>query len=117
MWIKLAIKLRIKPPKRRTALQRLKARLYYRRNRTKIKVQRKRYLREHGSVLKNRKLFKRYKPTWFKKPSKPKHTKPKKFKVIDPNKVKIVKPKKKIKPKKFHIHKPKKFKIKVPKFK
>ena len=94
---KIAIKLRVKPPKRRSPLERLKARLYYRKNRSKIKLQRRRYLRSQGSVLKHRKMFMRYKPTWFKKVRKIKHPKPqkpKKFKLIVP---KIKKTKKIIK--------------------
>ncbi len=84
---KIAVKLRIKPPTRRSPSQRLKARLYYRKNRSKIRVQRRRYMRTHGSVLKHRKMFMRYKPTWFKKikhtkPGKPK--KPHKFKLVVP---------------------------------
>lgn len=82
---KVGIKMRIKPPKRRTPLDRLKARLYYRRNRSKIKLQRKKYMRKHKSLLKHRKqLFQRYKPTWVRKP--PKHTAPK------PPKIKAIKP-------------------------
>lgn len=83
---KIAIKLRIKPPKRRTPSQRLKARLYYRKNRSKIRMQRRRYLRMHKDIMKHRKMFMRYKPTWFKKPSKPKPTKAKKphFKITIP---------------------------------
>ena len=82
---KIAIKLRIHPPKRRTPSQRLRARLYYRRNRAKIRMQRRRYLRIHKSIIKHRKMFMRYKPTWFRKPSKHKKPmKPKKFKVVVP---------------------------------
>jgi len=86
---KIAIKLRIKPPKRRTPSQRLKARLYYRRNRSKVRMQRRRYLRMHKDQMKHRKMFMRYKPTWFKKP---KHVKPKKPK--KPSGLKITIPKK-----------------------
>jgi len=83
----IAISLRIKPLKRRTPAERLKARISYRKNRSKIRVQRRRYLRTHRSVLKHRKMFMRYKPTWFKKirhttPKKPQA--PKKFKLIVP---------------------------------
>ena len=73
--ILIAIKLRVKPPKRRPPSQRLKARLYYRRNRAKIRLQRRRYLRTHKSVLKHRKMFMRYKPKWFKGPRKTKPVK------------------------------------------
>lgn len=89
---KIAIKLRIKPPKRRTPSQRLKARLYYRKNRAKIRLQRRRYLRIHKNIMKHRKMFMRFKPTWFKKPKPAKHPKPskKKFKLTIP---KVRKPK------------------------
>lgn len=83
---KMAIRMRIKPPKRRTPVERLKARLYYRRNRSKIRLQRRRYLRKHKSTIKHRKEFLRYKPTWFKKPKKKAPPKPKKFKVFVPKK-------------------------------
>jgi len=82
MIYRIAVKLRIKPPKRRSPIQRLKARLYYRKNRSKIRVQRRRYMRLHKSILKHRKQFMRYKPTWFKKT--PKRPKPRKVKVRVP---------------------------------
>jgi hypothetical protein len=81
---KIAIRMRIHPPKRRTPMQRLKTRLYYRRNRARIRMQRRRYLRIHKTILKRRKLFQRYKPSWYRKPVKPHHVKPKKFKVFVP---------------------------------
>jgi hypothetical protein len=89
MILKIAIRLRIHPIKRRTSLQRLRSRLYYRKNKAKIRMQRRRYLRTHKTQLKHRKQFKRFKPTWFKKPKtyKPKVFKPKKFKVIVPKKI------------------------------
>jgi len=84
--LKIAMRLRIKPPKRRSPQQRLKARMYYRRNRAKIRMQRRRYLRIHRTQIKHRKMFMRYKPTWFKKVKKTHHIpKPKKFKVTVPN--------------------------------
>lgn len=84
---KIAVKLRIKPLVRRSPTQRLKSRLYYRKNKSKLRVQRRRYMRTHGSTLKHRKMFMRFKPTWFKKikhlsPLKTK--KPKKFTLIVP---------------------------------
>ena len=94
---KIAIRMRINPPKRRTPQQRIKSRLYYRRNRAKIRLQRRRYLRKNKSTLKRRKLFKRYKPTWFKKPPKPSHLAPKK----------PAKPKSKSKPTFFKVKAPK----------
>lgn len=83
--------MRIKTPKRRSPAERLKARLYYRRNRSKIRVQRRKYLRKYKTTLRNRKLFKRFKPTWLKKPDRPKHHKPKKIKIRVP---KHIRPKK-----------------------
>lgn len=84
---KTAVKLRIKPPKRRDPKERLKARLYYRKNRSKIRMQRRRYMRTNKSTLKHRKMFMRYKPTWFKKPKPPTHKKPKQA----PRKLKVPK--------------------------
>lgn len=103
---KIAIRLRIHPPKRRNPGQRLHARLYYRKNRAKIRMQRRRYLRIHKTQIKHRKMFMRYKPTWFKKVKKPSHhvSKPKKFKLHIPKTKKI----KKLKL--FKPHKVKKFK-------
>lgn len=86
MFTKIAIRLRIHPPKRRSGQQRLRARLYYRKNRAKIRMQRRRYLRMHKTQLKRRKQFQRFKPTWFKKPKSPKHPKAK-FKLIVPKHV------------------------------
>ena len=82
--LKIAIKLRIHPPKRRSPMARLKARMYYRRNRAKIRVQRRKYLRIHRTQIKHRKMFMRYKPNWFKKPKKVHHLRPKRFKVSIP---------------------------------
>jgi len=55
-------------------------------------MQRRRYLRIHKTQIKHRKMFMRYKPSWFKKPKKPSHhvTKPKKMKLHVP---KVIKPK------------------------
>jgi hypothetical protein len=99
---KIAIRLRIHPPKRRNPAQRLHARLYYRKNRAKIRMQRRRYLRIHKTQIKHRKMFMRYKPTWFKKTKKPTHhvKKPKKFKLHIP-KHKKMKPLKLFKPHKI----------------
>jgi hypothetical protein len=85
------LRLRIHPPKRRSALERLKTRLYYRKNKTKIRAQRRRYIHQHKSILKRRKLFQRFKPSWLKKPKhphipRPKHLKPKKYKLLVPKK-------------------------------
>ena len=92
--ILIAIKLRVKPPKRRSPAHRLKSRLYYRRNRAKIRLQRRRYMRTHKSVLKHRKMFMRYKPTWFKRPRKIKHVKSPKAKKLKLSVPKSKKPKK-----------------------
>ena len=98
--IKIAISLRIHPPKRRTGQQRLKAKLYYRKNRARIQMQRKRYMRMHKSQLKHRKQFKRFKPSWFKKPSRPTQHKYKKFKLTVPKQIKPTKVFTPFKPKK-----------------
>ena len=91
---KMAVRLRIRPPKRQTPSQRLKRRLYYRRNRTRIVMRRRRYLRTHKSLLKaHRKLFRRFKPKWMTKPRKPrKPSKTKKFRVSIPHMVRSKKP-------------------------
>lgn len=107
--LKVSIKLRVKPPKRRSPLQKLKSRLYYRRNRAKIRLQRRKYMRKYRTLLKNRKLYKRYKPTWLRK-KKP-TTSPKPIKTVKP---KLYKPPK---TKTFKPHKVKKFKIVIPKIK
>lgn len=95
--IKIAIRLRIRPPKRRSPSERLRARLYYRKNRTKIRVQRRRYLRTHKDIIKHRKMFMRFKPTWFKRPKK-------------------IKPHAPIKAKHFKLHIPKAIRPKKPHF-
>lgn len=87
MITKIAIRLRIHPPKRRSGQQRLHARLYYRKNKAKIRMQRRRYLRMHKTQLKHRKQFQRFKPTWFKKPKHSVHPKPK-FKLVVPKHLK-----------------------------
>ena len=87
MLTKTAIRLRIRPPIRRSGIQRLRAKLYYRKNRARIRLQRRRYLRMHRSQLKHRKMMQRYKPTWFKHPSKQTHPH-RKFKLLTPKKVK-----------------------------
>lgn len=91
IMIKTAIRLRIKPIKRRDPAQRLRARLYYRKNKAKIRMQRRRYMRIHKTQIKHRRMFMRYKPSWIKKPPKPHHLKaPHRFKVKIP---KMIKPK------------------------
>jgi hypothetical protein len=65
----------VKKLKRRSALDRYKSRLYYRRHKSSIRLQRKLYHRKNKVFLKSRKLFKRTKPTWMSK--KPKVFKPK----------------------------------------
>lgn len=80
----LAYKRRItRKLKRRTALERYKARLYYRKHKTKIKIWRKKYLRKNKIFLKTRKLFKRTKPSWLFKRKKYIY-KPKKIKIKHP---------------------------------
>lgn len=65
--------------KRRSAIDRYKARQYYRKHKTSIKLRRKRYTKQNKMFLKTRKLFKRTKPSWLtrsKKPKIPKKSKP-----------------------------------------
>jgi hypothetical protein len=73
--------------KRRSAIDRYKARQYYKRNKTKIKVRRKKYLKRTQSFSKSRKLFKRTKPAWMSKRKKPKAFKPKVYKPKKPRKI------------------------------
>lgn len=70
--------------KRRSAIDRYKARQYYRRNKTKIKQRRKKYTQKMKSYARSRKLFKRTKPIWMTKKSKPKTFKPKLYKPKKP---------------------------------
>lgn len=51
--------------RRRTALDRLHARMRYRRNREKIRIWRRRYNERHKLLHNARKLLKRTKPSWF----------------------------------------------------
>ena len=96
--------------KKEEAWGRLKSRTYYRKNKRKILLRRKRYITKNKSFLKSRKLYKRQKPAWMtRRLHKPKHTK---SKVIKPKVHKIVtKPKvfkpKFIKPRKPKVHAPK----------
>jgi hypothetical protein len=83
----------VKRLKRRTAIQRYKAKLYYRKHKTKIKLWRKKYLRKNKIFLKTRKLFKRTKPVWLLKRKKRQIYKPK-IKMIKRPKVKNIKIKK-----------------------
>lgn len=55
----------VKKVKRRTPLQRLKARQYYKRHKSKIRLQRRRYMLKNRLFTKTRKLFKRTKPGWL----------------------------------------------------
>jgi hypothetical protein len=78
----------VKKLNKRTPTQRLKARLYYRKNKTKLKLKRKRYLKRNNIFNKSKKLFKRSTPSWLskKKNKAPKFHKPKfkKFKFNAP---------------------------------
>lgn len=62
---------------RRSAIDRFKARQYYKRHKTKLKIHRKMYRKKNKIFLNSRKLFKRTKPAWlakkkkFKAPPKP----------------------------------------------
>lgn len=75
--------------KRRSAIDRYKSRQYYRRNKSKIKLHRKQYMKRNKTFNKSRKLFKRTKPAWMSKSNKAKTFKPKLYK---PKKPKIIKP-------------------------
>lgn len=71
----------VKKLKRRSPVQRMKARQYYKTHKTKIRLQRRRYTKRNKLFLKSRKMFKRTKPTWMVKrkgPKPPKLHKPKK---------------------------------------
>ena len=94
--------------KKRSPSKRFKARLYYRKHKAKIKLQRSRYSKKYKSLMKSRKMFKRTKPAWYSK--KKKYT-PKKIR--RPHK--LPKPKKPRIPKKHVISKPKRKKFHVPK--
>lgn len=78
--------------KRRSAIDRYKARQYYRRHKAKIRLHRKQYMKKNRVFTKTRKLFKRTKPAWMsKRPKihkfKPKFFKPKKIKFTKPGKI------------------------------
>lgn len=68
--------------RRRTATERMKAKMYYRKNKSKIKIWRRRYNQKRKLIHTARKLLKRSKPQWMtrKKSFKPKTFKPKTFK-------------------------------------
>jgi hypothetical protein len=80
--------------KRRSAIDRYKARQYYKTHKTKIRLHRKQYMKKTKTFAKARKLFKRTKPTWAVKRNKARTFKPK-----------IYKPKI-FKPKKLSTHRP-----------
>lgn len=82
----------VKTLKRRPAAERYKARQYYRKHKTSIKLRRKRYTSQNKMFLKTRKLFKRTKPSWL--------TKSKKYKAPKKSKPTFPKPKSK-KPKAY----------------
>jgi len=73
--------------KRRSPADRLKSRLYYRKNKIKLRIKRRRYIKRTKLYSKTKKLFKRTKPVWYshkkqkspsiKKPPRPKFKKPK----------------------------------------
>ena len=80
----LAYKRRMyKKLKKRSPLDRLKARIYYRKNKTKIKLKRRRYAKRTKLFNKTKKLFQRSKPVWYskKKLKKPRTRKPPKGKI------------------------------------
>ena len=78
--------------KRRSAIDRYKARQYYKRNKSKIKLRRKQYMKRNKTFTKARKLFKRTKPAWMSKKNKAKTFKPKLYKPKKPKKPKTSKP-------------------------
>jgi hypothetical protein len=107
-----------KPKRRRSALDRIKSRMRYKRNRSKIKIWRKRYNQRMKMMHQARKLLKRKKPSWMHAMSahfkKPKIHKPKSLKHFfhklngtHHSSFHSSRP---------HAYKPKKFKIYTPKF-
>ena len=78
----------VKKLKRRSPTDRLKSRLYYRKNKSKLRIKRNRYLKRSKIFSKSKKLFKRSTPSWLRKrkPKAPKLHKPKfkKFKFNAP---------------------------------
>lgn len=88
--------------KKRSAIDRYKARQYYKRNKNKIKLRRKQYMKRNKTFTKARKLFKRTKPAWMSKKNKSKTFKPKLYKPKKPKSTKpgkIYAPKRNIAPK------------------
>ena len=64
----LAFKRRlVRKLKRRSPSERLKSRIYYRKNKTKLKIKRRRYLRRNKTFNKSKKIFKRSVPSWLRK--------------------------------------------------
>ena len=96
--------------KKRKPGARLKSRTYYRKNKRKILLRRKRYLTKNKAFLKSRKLYKRQKPAWMTRRTH--KQKPTKTKIIKPKQHKVVKEHKTFKPK---IIKPRKLKVRAPK--
>lgn len=94
--------------KRRSSAERLKARRYYRVHKTKIKMQRKRYMRKNKLFLRSRKLFKRAKPHWLspKKTHQPKRKPTSKVHVHHPKKPKKINIRKPPRPRVRKIHAP-----------
>ena len=78
--------------KKRSAIDRYKARQYYRKNKTKIKLHRKQYMKRNKTYIKARKLFKRTKPSWMTIKTKTKSFKPKMYKPKKPKTPKSHKP-------------------------
>lgn len=96
----------VKKLKRRSAKDRLKSRLYYKKNKRQLMLKRKRYLSRNKPFLGTRKLYKRSKPAWYSKhkqkqptsikPKKPTMVKPKKRPAILKKKPSIPKPRKRV---------------------
>lgn len=89
--------------KKRKPGEKLKRRTYYRKNKRKILLRRKRYLVKNKPFLKTRKLYKRQKPKWISQ-RKTLTSKVPKLKIIKPKKHphSTTKP---FKPKKIHVPK------------
>ena len=78
--------------KKRSAIDRYKARQYYKSHKPRIRLQRRKYNKKNKVYMKSRKLFKRTKPSWMTSRSKPKTFKPKPYKPYKPKKIKATKP-------------------------
>jgi len=103
----------VKKLKRRSPIARIKQRQYYKTHLSKIRLQRRRYIKKNSLFLKSRKMFKRTKPAWMTH----KKTKPPKSHVKKAPKstVKKFQPPKKPKIRRVVMPKPKVRKVTSPK--